>query len=69
MTKEIDIIDPKDDFDGCIYCKYVDIPDVACKAMGCVHAFRYLMDCYTKENVSIYSKPDPEEAAGGKETN
>ena len=49
MTKEFNVLDPKNDFEGCHDCKYMDIPDVACKAMGCVHAFQYLMDWYEKD--------------------
>ena len=49
MKKELEIIDPKEDYEGCIDCKYRDIPDVACKTMGCVHAFHHLMDWYTKD--------------------
>ncbi len=41
-TKKVDFVD-------CSSCIYADIPEAACKVMGCVHAFDRLYECYKEK--------------------
>ena len=40
----------KKEFTSCADCKYWNIPETCCKAMGCIHAFDRMCDCFEKEN-------------------
>lgn len=40
----------KEDFEGCHDCKHIKLPAEACKAMGCIHAWKTMKDLYEKEN-------------------
>ena len=33
---------------GCFKCKYYELPDEACKIMGCIHAIGNLREWYTE---------------------
>ena len=47
---EIIIIDGrKKDFTGCKDCKYFNLPDDGCKAMGCIHAWQMMRDYFERE--------------------
>lgn len=49
-TIEIDVFGYKDqEFPGCANCKYADIPEASCRAMGCVHVFDRFYDFFERE--------------------
>lgn len=49
-TIKIDVLGiEKVDFIECSSCIYADIPEAACKVMGCVHAFDRLYECYKEK--------------------
>ena len=49
-TVELDVLsDNEKDFIECASCKYSELPEMLCKARGCVHAFERLYDLFEKE--------------------
>ena len=49
-TIEIKIIgDIKENYNGCIDCKYIKLPTECCKLAGCIHAWHSMKDLYEKE--------------------
>ena len=37
------------DYESCENCAYADIPEEACKVMGCIHSMHTLRDWYTED--------------------